>query len=129
VALDAPRRVGIGGAVFSENPPGRLPAVNTPEPPVMIRQRIFGLFCRGIDGVAHRRGTCPWVMAFFFFRPPQRDHPRRRRRRWTIRWPGMMRSLRRDKRQALPLASLQDIPYIIRAALQSRPRPVSTVAD
>jgi hypothetical protein len=38
------RRIGIGGAVLEEVFES-LPAVNTPEPPVMMMQRMAGLFC------------------------------------------------------------------------------------
>src|SRR5882757_5135586 len=42
-----------------------LPAVNTPEPPVTMRQRIFGLFCAlSIASLISRYMS--WVIAFFF---------------------------------------------------------------
>src|ERR1700712_27033 len=42
-----------------------LPAVNTPEPPVMIMQRIFGLFCAvSIASLIAR--YISWVIAFLF---------------------------------------------------------------
>jgi hypothetical protein len=42
-----------------------LPAVNTPEPPVMMMQRIAGLFCAvSIASLIAR--YISWVIAFFF---------------------------------------------------------------
>src|SRR5258708_37960173 len=63
-------------------------------------------------------GSMSWVIAFFFS-GRRSVMPRVASSSGTNRWPGMMRSLGHGERQALPLASLQDIPYIIRAALQA----------
>src|SRR6202051_4001354 len=83
----------------------------------MIRQRIFGLFC-AVSMASLIARYMSWVIAFFFS-GRRSVITRVASSSVTIRWPGMMRSLRRDKRQALPLACLHDIPYIIRAALQA----------
>src|SRR3954470_10761062 len=42
-----------------------LPAVNTPEPPVMMRQRMAGLSCALLIASLIRR-YMSWVIAFFF---------------------------------------------------------------
>src|SRR6266550_6250603 len=42
-----------------------LPAVNTPEPPVMMRQRMSGLFC-AVSMASLMPRYISWVMAFFF---------------------------------------------------------------
>ena len=42
-----------------------LPAVKTPEPPVMIMQRIFGLFC-AVSMASLIARYMSWVIAFFF---------------------------------------------------------------
>src|SRR5664279_3618249 len=42
-----------------------LPAVNTPEPPVMMKQRISGLFC-AVSIASLMARYISWVIAFFF---------------------------------------------------------------
>ena len=53
-----------------------LPAVNTPEPPVMMMQRIVRIVLRGVDRIAH--GAIHVLRdRVLLFGPPQPDHPRR----------------------------------------------------
>ena len=75
---------GVGGArgtsvfeVLSLRKSSRsLPAVNTPEPPVMMMQRISGLFCAlSIASLIPRYMS--WVNAFFFSGRRSCDHARR----------------------------------------------------
>ncbi len=53
-----------------------LPAVNTPEPPVMMMQRISGLFC-AVSIASLMPRYMSWVIAFFFSGRRSRDHPHR----------------------------------------------------
>ena len=68
-----------------------LPAVNTPEPPVMMMQRISGLFCAvSMASLIARYMSC--VIAFFFS-GRRSVITRVASSSVTIRWPVMRRSL------------------------------------
>src|SRR5712672_4468706 len=88
-----------------------LPAVNTPEPPVMIMQRIAGSFCAvSIASLMARYMSC--VIAFFFS-GRRSVITRVASSSVTIRCPAMKLSLK-PRRQRGPLASLPTISYMIR---------------
>jgi len=109
------RRIGVEVPSFRKSSRS-LPAVKTPEPPVTMRQRISGLFC-AVSIASLMPRYISWVMAFFFFRPPQlitRAAPSS----VTIRCPVMMQSLE-NRRPKPPLASLRTISYIMSAAPQT----------
>src|SRR2546422_2259304 len=64
-ALEAPRGTSVFDVLSLRKSSRSLPAVNTPEPPVMMMQRISGLFCAlSIASLIPRYMS--WVNAFFF---------------------------------------------------------------
>jgi hypothetical protein len=74
-----------------------LPAVNTPESPVMMMQRIFGLFCAlSMASLIARYISC--VIAFFFS-GRRSVITRVSASSVTIRWPVMTPSLGSRRRR------------------------------
>jgi hypothetical protein len=59
------RAASLDSVPISMNSSRSLPEVNTPEPPVMTRQRMSGLFC-AVSIASLMRRYIAWVSAFFF---------------------------------------------------------------
>ena len=124
------RVVGARGASVLEVPSFRkssrsLPAVNTPEPPVMIRQRISGLFC-AVSIASLMARYMSWVIAFFFS-GRRSVITRVASSSVTIRWPVMMRP--GIQRQSCRWRVFAAYPTSSPTAPQTGRRRFSTVAE